>query len=253
MELGRNELDRRRATEAQLGLMSTGGRRQALLAQLARWNTDFSREEIEDALQTATAKAYAGSCPALAAGQVYVWLRTTAHHEVSHQRRSRRREVLTEPNATVFETASPARSPERRLLEHEDELDRLLLAAEVSVDLSPRQRAVLDLYGSGWKRPQIADRLQLSPRVVKRELQRIMDVARATVRRLAGGGCPSGELAVIRLACSLASPSEAARAERHIAACPHCSTLREQLELWHDKARGAAIQGSPSPLAGPQR
>ena len=51
-----------------------GGRR--LRAQVGRWNTDATPEQIEDAFQEACARAE-HACVGQVEGEVYNWLRTT--------------------------------------------------------------------------------------------------------------------------------------------------------------------------------
>lgn len=56
-----------------------------------------------------------------------------------------------------------------------------MLVEKVSSSLPERGRDVFALYGAGYKRPEIADRLGISEREVKRDLRVIMDRARAVV------------------------------------------------------------------------
>jgi DNA-directed RNA polymerase specialized sigma24 family protein len=73
--------------------------------------------------------------------------------------------------------------PVEELIEIEDDADLELLVSEVSSSLSERRRDVLALHGAGCKRSQIAERLGLPERVVKRDIEAIMDEARATLAR----------------------------------------------------------------------
>lgn len=61
-----------------------------------------------------------------------------------------------------------------------------------------RQRAIAALYSHGRRRPEIAEHLGMTPRSVKRALERIMAVSREELVRLAGHGCESGESLVAR-------------------------------------------------------
>ena len=135
--------------------------------------------------------------------------------------------------------------PVEELIELEDDADLELLVSEVSSSLPERRRDVLALYGAGCKRSQIADRLGLPERVVKRDLEAIMDEARATLARLAGGGCERGEPLVMRLLCGISDPEESAQAREHLSHCGRCELFSERLIAWREKA-GAML---PAPVA----
>jgi hypothetical protein len=62
-----------------------------------------------------------------------------------------------------------------------------------------------------------------------------MDRARTALARLAGGGCDRGESLVVRLACGLATPTEASQAQLHLARCDRCQQFHERLNLWREK------------------
>jgi len=81
-----------------------------------------------------------------------------------------------------------ATGPADELIELEDDADLEMLAQKVASSLPDRRREVLGLYSAGYKRPQIADRLGVPERVIKRDLLEIMEKARAILARLAGGG-----------------------------------------------------------------
>src|SRR5215208_980675 len=78
-------------TRALLERIAGGEAGRRLRAQVARWNTDASPEQIEDAFQEACARAER-SCRGQVEGEVYNWLRTATHREISHQRRRWERE-----------------------------------------------------------------------------------------------------------------------------------------------------------------
>ena len=75
----------------------------------------------------------------------------------------------------------------------------------------------------------------MTPRSVKRALERIMAVGREELVRLAGHGCESGESLVARFAFGLAGPREARQAQLHLATCPRCGALYERLDVWRAK------------------
>jgi DNA-binding CsgD family transcriptional regulator len=134
--------------------------------------------------------------------------------------------------------------PAEELIALEDDADLSMLVDEVASSLSDRRRDVLALYGAGYKRPQIADRLGLTERAVKRDLREIMDQARATLARLAGGGCDRGEPLVMRFICGIASPDESEQAREHLSHCGRCEVFSERLVAWREKA-GAML---PAPV-----
>jgi DNA-binding CsgD family transcriptional regulator len=144
-------------------------------------------------------------------------------------------------------------SPEDELIAHEDEGDLATLVEEVASSLTPRRREVLALYGAGYKRPEIAARLGLSDRAVKRDLLEIMDEARAAVARRAGGGCARGEPLVLRFVYGLATSAESTQARLHLSRCRRCEVFCERLDAWRDKAGAllplpAVEQASPGLL-----
>ena len=90
------------------------------------------------------------------------------------------------------------------------------------------------LYSHGRRRPEIARHLGITPRSVKRALERIMAVSRDELVRLAGtavGRASAGG----RLAFGLAGPRETREAQLHLATCPRCGALYERLDLWREK------------------
>jgi hypothetical protein len=101
--------------------------------------------------------------------------------------------------------------------------------------LTEPQREIVALHSRGCRRPEIAERLGVTPRSVKRALERIMALGRAELVRLAGHGCGSGERLVSRLAFGLASEHEIRAAQLHLATCPRCGALYERLDLWREK------------------
>ena len=85
---------------------------------------DFD-QEIEDAIQTAcdrfVEKAEGISDP----GQVYAWIRTTAHRVLSREKDHRLWELPVDPTAlSLQELAAEEPGPEEETIEHEDEDER---------------------------------------------------------------------------------------------------------------------------------
>jgi DNA-binding CsgD family transcriptional regulator len=191
-----------------LPTLVNGERGKALRAQLASRYPGFSADEIDDAIQYACrcfldkAKGITGP------GQVYACIRTAASRFLGHEAKRHRREIVVDPcgEERIGQLVADDGGPAQELIELEDDADMEMLVSEVASSLSERKRDVLALYGAGYRRPQIAGRLGLRERVVKRELLEIMDEARATLVRLVGGGCRRGEPLVMRLAFGTATP-----------------------------------------------
>jgi hypothetical protein len=121
------------------------------------------------------------------------------------------------------------------------------LVREVVDDLPQRHRQVLALHVAGLKRPEIASRLRLSERVVKRDLLEVVDEARAAIARKAGGGCLRGEPLVLRFAYAygLATSAESEQARLHMKSCHRCQMLGERLDTWREKA-AVLLPASPA-------
>lgn len=222
------------------------GRGEALRTQLAGRYPECSAEEIEEAIQYAC-KSFLDEAEDISApGQVYAWIRTAAHRSLGREADRRHREVAVDPAEDGLDgIAAEVASPVEELIELEDDADLELLVGEVSASLTERRRDVLALHGAGCPRSQIAERLGLPERVVKRDIETIMDEARATLARLAGGGCERGEPLVMRLLCGISDPVESAQAREHLSHCGRCELFSERLVAWREKA-GAML---PAPVA----
>jgi RNA polymerase sigma factor (sigma-70 family) len=231
-----------------------GERGGKLRSQLALLHPDASAEEIEDAIQTACDRFVDKAEGISAPGQVYTWIRTTAHRVLSREDDHHLRELAVDPTgASLQELAAEEPGPEEETIEHEDEDELVTLVREVSASLPERKRDVLALYGAGYKRPEIASHLGLSDRAVKRDLLEIMDEARAAIARKAGGGCQRGEPLVLRFAYGLAGAAESEQARLHMKGCRRCEVLWERLDAWREKAAAllpvpAVEQASPGLL-----
>lgn len=222
-----------------------GERARALRAQLASWHPKRSSEEVEDAIQTAC-KRFLEHAEMRGPGEVYIWIRTTAHRALSRETAHHARELAVDPvEGRVASTVADEPGPAEELISGEDDADLARLVEEVSASLPERGRDVLALHGAGHNRPEIADRLGVSERIVKRHLEEIMDEARAAVARLSGGGCSFGESLVLRFTCGLSTSTEAAQARDHLSHCTRCQVFCERLIAWREKA-GATL---PAPVA----
>jgi RNA polymerase sigma factor (sigma-70 family) len=216
--------------------MVRGERGRALRVQLASWHPECSREEVADALQTACKRFLEHAEGISEPGQIYSWIRTTAHRVLEREDERHGREEPRKSIDGLAGLAAEESGPAEELISSEDDADLGELVEEVYSSLPDRGRQILALYGAGYKRPQIAERLGLNERVVKRELLEIMDVARATVARLAGGGCRHGEPLVLRSVCGLATAAEDAHVREHLARCGRCELFSERLLAWREKA-----------------
>jgi hypothetical protein len=66
-----------------------------------------------------------------------------------------------------------------------------------------------------------------------------MTISRAELVRLSGQGCESGETLIARFAFGLAGPREMREAQQHLATCPRCGALYEQLDIWRERVAAA--------------
>jgi DNA-directed RNA polymerase specialized sigma24 family protein len=228
--------------EAWLRSLVVGERGEALRTQLAADNPDRAPDEIEDAVQTACAHFLDSQPPISTPGPAYAWVRVVAHRALNREREHCGREVAVDTIDAVRGPTSilTADSPEQELIDHDDELDLGRFARELAARLDDRARDVLALYGAGLKRPEIAAALGMSHRAVRRDLEEIMDEARIAITRLSGGGCLLGEGLIVRLACGLATPTEASQAQLHLARCDRCQQFHGRLNLWREKV-GAVL------------
>jgi RNA polymerase sigma factor (sigma-70 family) len=193
--------------------------------------------KIEEAIQSACDLFVDKGEGISAPGQVYTWVRTTAHRILSREEDQHLRELPTDPShERLQEVVAEEPGPAEEAIAHEDEADLEALVREVSDSLPERKREILALYGAGHKRPEIAARLGLTERAVKRDLLEIMDEARVAIAEKAGGGCLRGEPLVLRFAYGLASTAEAEQARLHMKGCHRCEVLWERLDAWREKA-----------------
>jgi RNA polymerase sigma factor (sigma-70 family) len=235
----------RNGTDALLQSLVRGARGRALRVQLAARYPDCSADAIEEAIQYAC-KSFLDEAEGITApGQVYAWIRTAAHRSLGREADLHHRELAVDPvEDGLGQISAEDAGPAEELIALEDDADLSMLVEEVASSLSDRRRDVLALYGAGYKRPQIAERLGLTERAVKRDLLEIMDQARAILARLAGGGCDRGEPLVMRFVCGIASPDESKQAREHLSHCGRCEVFSERLVAWREKA-GAML---PAPV-----
>jgi RNA polymerase sigma factor (sigma-70 family) len=236
------------STQAEMLLRTfvTGERGYALRAEMARRHPRRSREEIDDAVQTACERFVGYAAEISDPAEVYAWIRTTAHRLLIREDDRRRREVPVDPMGGGLDSKpSSDPGPVEELIGREDDDDMAALVRQVADSLSERRRDVLALYADGYNRPQIAERLGLSDRAVKRDLLEIMDEARAVLTDRVGGGCEGGEPLVLRYVYGLASAAEIAQAKLHLDRCHRCEGFYDQLLAWREKA-AAVLPAAPA-------
>ncbi len=192
-----------------------GQRGRVLKGQLASWHRKATPEAIDDAVQTACKRFLEHAEGISAPGQVYSWVRTTASRLLDQEEERGEREQPIDPTGEYRLSRVPddEPGPVEALIELEDGADLEMLVREVSSALPHRARDILALYGAGLRRPQIAERLGVSERAVKKHLEEIMAEARAALARLAGGGCLEGEaLVMVPVRAAATKPMVAATA-----------------------------------------
>lgn len=224
-----------------LSSLIVGERGRALKAQLAGLHPLRSDDEIREAIQTACTRLLAGAGEFTTPPQTYSWVRLTAHRLLNREDRRHRREPAIDPGSVPARVLACERpGPAEELIESEDEDDVARFARTVSAGLPERARRVWELHSKGVSRHEIADRLGVSERVVKREVEEILRIARDTLIVMAGNGCADGEGLVARYSFGLGSEVEASRAELHLSRCEHCSRFHQQLALWREKVGALA-------------
>lgn len=237
MDLHRSPTIASNGTGISLPNLVRGERARALKVQLANWHPMSSPEEIEDAIQTACERFLKRAEGITEPGQIYTWIRTTAHRELNRETAHHAHELPADYVAEEVESVEDeGLDPMEDAISSEDDADLAKLVDEVYTSLPNQKRDILALYVAGHKRPEIADRLGLTQRQVKRELLEIMDEARAVLAELVGGGCEHGEPLMVRFVCGLSTSAEEAYAHEHLAHCGRCEIFCERLMAWRDKA-----------------
>jgi RNA polymerase sigma factor (sigma-70 family) len=225
----------RDVTRALVENIAGGERGARLRSHLAAGRSGATRDQIEEAMQEACLLAER-ACRGQTESEVFAWLRTTAQRELWRiQKRARRELPVDIDSLPVHPEAWTVAGPEQELIDREDLTEVDEAAHAVLARFSERQRQIAALHTRGHTRPQIAAHLGMTPRTVKRQLERIMTVGRGELVRLAGHGCDAGEPVVARLAFGLASPREIQDAQLHLALCRQCGALFERLDLWREK------------------
>jgi DNA-directed RNA polymerase specialized sigma24 family protein len=237
-------------TRALLEEIAGGQRAAQLRAQVAAANRGATPEQIEEAFQEACLRATRG-CHGQTMGEVYVWLRKTTGTLLSDMRDRLKREILVDHTAPDFHAVDPSTAtPDEILIKRDErsELDALTLA--ILDRLCERERTIAVLHSHGYARKEIAERLGLTTRVVKRAVEEVLTTGRSQLAKFTGYGCPDGHQLVSRYAFGLAAGREARRAQLHLATCPRCGAMYERLDVWRERV--AALLPVP-PVAADHR
>ena len=243
-------------TEALFRSILRGERGHKLRAQLAAQHRDRSADEIEEAVQIATRRFVDSAEGISAPGQIYAWIRTTAHRELNREVGHKTYEIPVDPESDAMRgLVAEQPGPEEETITQEKEAELGTLVEDALSSLPDIQREILALYIEGCGRPEICSRLELPDHTVKRELRFALAGARAALAERVGGGCERGEQLVLRFVCGLATSAEASQARLHLSHCRRCELFSERLSVWREKVGAllplpAAAEGaSPGVLA----
>lgn len=215
--------------------IASGQRGAQLRAQVATASRGSTPEQVEEAFQEACLRATRG-CRGQTMGEVYVWLRKTTGTLLRDARDRVKREILVDHGAREFRAEDLAAArPDDVVIEREEraELDALTMA--ILDRLCERERAIAILHSHGYARKEIAERLGLTPRVVKRSVEEVLATGRSQLAKFTGYGCADGHQLVSRYAFGLAAGREARRAQMHLATCERCGSMYERLDVWRER------------------
>lgn len=213
-------------------------------------NRGATPEQVEEAFQEACLRAAAG-CHGQTMGEVYVWLRKTTGTLLKDMRDRLKREVLVDHTAPDFHAVDMSTAtPDEIVIRREElaELDRLTMA--ILDRLCEREQTIAVLHSHGFARKEIADRLGLTTRVVKRSVEEVLSTGRSQLAKFTGYGCSDGHELVSRYAFGLVAGREARSAQLHLATCPRCGAMYERLDVWRERV--AALVPVP-PVAAQHR
>ncbi|MBJ7329183.1 MAG: hypothetical protein JHC95_04745 [Solirubrobacteraceae bacterium] len=212
-----------------------GQRALQLRAQVAAANRGSTPEQVEEAFQEACLRATRG-CRGQTMGEVYVWLRKTTGTLLRDARERLKREVLIDQSATEFlvEDAAATR-PDEEIIRREEHAELDALTRTILDRLCERERTIAILHSHGYPRKEIAQRLGLTPRVVKRSVEEVLATGRSQLAKFTGYGCADGHQLVSRYAFGLVAGSEARKAQLHLATCERCGAMYERLDVWRER------------------
>lgn len=222
-------------TRAHLERIAGGDGALKIRRQVLGWNPGATEEQVEEAFQEACVRAQR-ACRGKVEAEVYVWLRTTTHRCLRRMRERRAREPIADkPFDDLDHSELCAPGADVVVIAREKHNEVTDVAKAMLGRLSERQLDVAALHAHGFRRREIADRTQLSERIVKRLMEQILAIGRAELAELAGRGCEDGHERVARYAFGLAGPRDARLAQLHIATCDRCGAMYERLDLWREK------------------
>ena len=235
MSVSKRHRPGRETTRAHLETIAGGDGAVRIRRQVQRWNTGATADQVEDAFQEACARAHCG-CHGQVEAEVYNWLRTATHRCLVRMRERRAREpIAAEPFDDLVPNELCAPGTDVVVLAREKHTEVTAVAKVVLGQLSARQLDIAALHAHGFRRREIAERTQLSPRVVKRLMEQVLAIGRAELAEKAGHGCEEGHDQVARYAFGLAGAREAHRAQAHLTTCERCGAMYERLDLWREK------------------
>jgi DNA-directed RNA polymerase specialized sigma24 family protein len=221
-----------------LGWLMANGRREVLCSDLCR-STGAPRPVVEDALQDACLLASRpGGCRGVSEGEVFNYLRAATLRKLRDQERLAHHYRELPVGVKPREGDSLADAAETEVFKRERQRELNELARLAVGELTDPQRKVVALHSHCVPGDEIARRLQLSKRRVKRLKENAYSRARASLVEAAGGGCERGELQVSRLAFGTADEPERYQALEHLQSCQHCLSLYKRLEAFHDRIAG---------------
>jgi DNA-binding CsgD family transcriptional regulator len=234
-------------TRTLLEKIAAGDAALKLRRQVIAWNPGATEDQVEDAFQEACARA-GRSCRGQAEGEVYTWLRTTTHRCLGRMRERRARERIDDqPIEELESVALSAPGADVAVLEREKLAEVESVARVVLAHLSQRQLDVAALHSLGLRRREIAERLQTSPRVVKRLMEQVLTIGRAELAEMAGHGCEAGHDEVARFAFWL---GEWSRCATRSASPRHLRAMRRDVRAARDVAREGRGAAAAAAAAG---
>lgn len=224
-------------TRALLEEIAGGMRGAQIRAQVAAApaNRGATPEQVEEAFQEACLRAGRG-CHGQTMGEVYVWLRKTTGTLLKDMRDRLKREVLVDHTAPDFHAVDTSTAtPDEIVIKREERAELDTLTAAILDRLCERERTIAVLHSHGYARKEIAERLGLTTRVVKRSVEEVLTTGRSQLAKFTGYGCSDGHELVSRYAFGLVAEREARHAQLHLATCPACGAMYERLDVWRER------------------
>lgn len=222
-------------TRALLEEIAGGRRGVQLRSQVAAANRGSTPEQVEEAFQEACLRA-TRSCRGQTVGEVYVWLRKATGTLLRDARERLKREVLFDQGAAAFQVEdTDATRPDEEVIRREQHAELDALTTTILDRLCERERMIAVLHSHGYARKEIAERLGLTPRIVKRSVEEVLATGRSQLAKFTGYGCPDGHQLVSRYAFGLLAGGDAGKAQLHLATCQRCGAMYERLDVWRER------------------